>query len=77
MADRSSLTLEEINSAVKKALKDSFGADVGFKTIDAETALAYITQTAVQRVKQRTHGKEERELVKKMKEELKKRGIKI
>jgi len=77
MADVKSITLEEINAEVKKALKAEFGADVGFKTIDTETALAYITQTAVQRVKQRTHGKEERELVKRMKEEFKKRGIKI
>jgi len=77
MAEKTSLTVEEINTSIKAELKRVFGVDVGFKHVDAETALNYITQVAVQRVKQRTHGKDERELVKKMKAEFVKRGIKI
>jgi hypothetical protein len=77
MKDVSSLSLIEINAEVKRALKSEFGADVGFKTIDKQTAISYVVQVAVQRVKQRTRGKEERELFKKYKEEFKKRGIKV
>jgi len=75
--DKSVLSIEEINAEVKRELKKVFGIDVGFKFIDQQTAISYIVQVAVQRVKQRTNSKEERALVKRMKEEFVKRGIKI
>ena len=73
----STLTLEEINTHIKAELKAEFNLDVGFKTIDKETALSYITQVVLQRVKQRTRGKEERDLTKKMKQILTEKGIKF
>lgn len=77
MADSKALTIDEINAHIKAAIKSEFGADVGFKHIDSETALSYITQVVLQRIKQRTRGKEEREEMKRIKMELQKRGIKI
>jgi len=56
-----SLSESDINAAIKQALKDEFGQDVGFKTVTTEDALNYITFTVVQRVKQRLRSKTERD----------------
>ena len=71
------LVLREINNYVRKEMRAEFGVDVGFKNIDSQMVLSYVAQTALQRVKQRTKGKAERELTKKMKQILIEKGIKF
>ena len=77
MADPNTLTIAEINAHVKAAIKAEFKVDAGFKLIDRETALAYIEQVALQRIKQRLRGKQEREEMKRIKKILLERNIKI
>lgn len=75
--DAWSFVLRAINTYVKQEMKTEFGVDVGFKQIDSAMVLSYVSQVVLQRVKQRTRSKDERDTFKKMKEELIKRGIKF
>jgi len=68
MSDKDTVSVAEINSAIKIALRKEFNVDVGFKNVSIDDALNYITQTVVQRVKQRLNSKSQRDQYKTLKE---------